>query len=173
MFCILIIILHRYKLIIIDNLHLFIHDIYHLFETYLVFTEAAIWEVFFTIGFDYFYRIMTRDEEHLYNYLFLEHLLMVASVFIHSFSGVNHFLVSVFHNLMFSVLLGWRKIQLHDLGYRLAEWTLREMQDVHRIESNVSSDSKVVAFFIYLLIYVRLFLIYFFILRHCEIAKTI
>ena len=46
-----------------NNLHHFIHNIYHSFETYLVFREAAM--VFFRIGFDDFYKIMTRDEEHL------------------------------------------------------------------------------------------------------------
>ena len=54
------------------NIHHFIHNIYNLYITFLVFTEKNYQEVFFTIGFYDFYEIMTRSrgEEHLHNIFF-------------------------------------------------------------------------------------------------------
>ena len=64
---------------------------------------------------------------------------MIASVLIHFVSCVNQFPVSISRNLIYSVSLGLRKIQLFDLAYRLADRPLRGMQDVDRIESDRTS----------------------------------
>ena len=67
---------------------------------------------------------------------------MIASVLIHFVSGVNQFLVSISRNLIFSVSLGLRKIQLSDLAYRLADLPLRGMLDVDRVGSDRTSNEN-------------------------------
>ena len=67
---------------------------------------------------------------------------MIASVLIHFVSCVNQFLVSISRNLIFSVSLGLRKIQLSDLAYRLADLPLRGMLDVDRVGSDRTSNEN-------------------------------
>ena len=96
----------------IKPLHHFIFNIHNLYITFLVFREAVIERCFFK-GFDKFFEIITREEEDLhaiYMIIYLEHLLMTASVMIHFISCVNQFPASASHNLMFSVLLGLHKL---------------------------------------------------------------
>ena len=47
-----------------------------------------------------------------------------------------------FPQFVFSVSLGLRKIQLLDLGYRLADLPLRGMQDVDRVGSDRTSNEN-------------------------------
>ena len=65
---------------------------------------------------------------------------MIVSVLIHFVSCVNQFPLSISHNLISSVQLGLHKIKLFDLAYRLADWPLRGMQDVGRIEYDKTSN---------------------------------
>ena len=67
---------------------------------------------------------------------------MIACVLIHFVSCVNQFLVSISRNLIFSVSLGLRKIQLLDLAYRLADLPLRGMQDADRVASDRTSNEN-------------------------------
>ena len=112
---------------------------------------------------------MTRGKEHLLNvfcfcfcffvlifFNIFWWLLLFWSIF---FKFVNHFSASVSRDLIFSVSLGLRKIQLLELPYRLAEGTLRGMQNEDKIESNRLSDSKAVDFIIIITIIVIIIII--------------
>ena len=65
---------------------------------------------------------------------------MIASVFINFVSCVTQFPVSISRNLIVSVSLGLRKIQLFHLAYRLTDWPVRGMQDADRIKPDRMSN---------------------------------
>ena len=104
------------------------------------------------------------------------HFLMTASVLIHLISCVNQFPASVTRNLMFSVSLGFRKIKLSDLPYRLVVvWPLFGMQDAGRIKSDKTWLET--GCFFYLFAYLFLAFLLFInsrqFLFNCKITKNI
>ena len=65
---------------------------------------------------------------------------MFASVLISFYFLLTQFALSVSCNLVLSVSLGLRKIQLLDFAYKLTDWPLRGMQNVDRIKSDRTSN---------------------------------
>ena len=114
-----------------------------LYETFLVFTNAAMDRYFLSIGFYGFCGIMTRSEKHQHDFFF-EHFLMTDSVLIHFISCVNKLPASVSRDLTYSVSLSLPRIQLPDLIHRLGDRHFCGMQDADKIESDGTSDSKLV-----------------------------
>ena len=53
---------------------------------------------------------------------------------------LTQFPLGICGNLILSVSLELRKVQLFDLAYKLTNWPLREMQNVDRIESDRTSN---------------------------------
>ena len=70
---------------------------------------------------------------------------MTAYVFVHFISCLNQFLTSVSRDLVFSASSGSRRIQLYGLILRLADWPLCGIQFADRIESDGTSDMKLVS----------------------------
>ena len=75
---------------------------------------------------------------------FFEHFLMTDSVLIHFISCVNKLPASVSRDLTYSVSLSLPRIQLPDLIHRLGDRHFCGMQDADKIESDGTSDSKLV-----------------------------
>ena len=114
-----------------------------LYETFLVFTNAAIDRYFFSIGFNDFCGIMTKSEKHQHDFFF-EHFLMTDSVLIHFISCVNKLPASVSRDLTYSVSLSLPNSVTSDLTHRLGDRHFYGMQDADKIESDGTSDSKLV-----------------------------
>ena len=69
---------------------------------------------------------------------------MTDSVLIYFIFCVNKLPASASRDLMYSVSLSLRRIQLPDLSHRLGDRYFCGMQDADRIESDGTSDSKLV-----------------------------
>ena len=105
---------------------------------------------------------------------FFEHFLMTDSVLIHFISCLSKLPASASHNLMYSVSLSLRRIQLPDLTHRLGDWHFCGMQDADRIESDGTSDSKLVTgWFICLFIFNFVIIHLFIHSRRCKITKNV
>ena len=86
---------------------------------------------------------MIRGKEHLHDVLFFYFILTPFDdcCCVDSFCFLlNQFPFSISRNLIFSVSLGLRKIQLFDLPDKLADSSLRRMQNVDRTESDRTSN---------------------------------
>ena len=88
-----------------------------------------------------FCRIMIRGEDHLYELFWNIYWRLILCWFIFT-SCVNQFPANASCDLTFSVSLGLCRIQLSDLAYRLADWTLCGMLDTGRVESERTIDSS-------------------------------
>ena len=65
---------------------------------------------------------------------------MFASVLIWFDFLLTEFPLSISRNLILSVSLGLREIQLFDLAYKMTDWPLRRMQNVERRKYDRTSN---------------------------------